>query len=101
MITELISVVEILEDGQLLLRLKSGGRPSYQYVYRAAAGVYWDSDREALKFSPKKDGQYGKWFEHIVCVARSEIELQLQLDKDATWKNVPKEVRDAILCAAI
>ena len=56
--TEVVSVVELQDDGELLLQLESGGKPSYQYVYRAAAGVYWDADRKAFKLSTQNDGSY-------------------------------------------
>lgn len=99
--TEVVSAVELLDDGALLLQLESGGKPSYQYVYRAAAGVYWDPARKAFKFSTQLDGEYAQWFKHIVKVVRDEMSLDLQLALDATWKNIPNEDRDAIQRAAI
>ena len=96
-----ISSVELSEDGDLFLQLESGGSPSYQYVYRAAAGVYWDQERAAFRFATKKDGQCGKWFAHIVSIAGEEMGLCLQLSCNVTWKNVPNEVRDEIQRAAI
>src|SRR3569832_1065893 len=99
--TEVISTVELLDDGELLLQLKSGGKPSYQYVYRAAAGVYWDAERNALKFSTQKDRKYAQWYKHIVKDVRDEMSLNLQLAEDATWKSFPKEDCDAIQRAAI
>lgn len=98
---EVVSVVELLDDGELLLQLESGGKPSHQYVYRAAAGVYWDPDRMAFKFSTKNDGKYAHWFQHIVKIARDEMNLDLQLASDAIWKNIPNDERDAIQRAAI
>ncbi|HYD78557.1 MAG TPA: hypothetical protein VEC06_02015 [Paucimonas sp.] len=99
--TEVISTVELLEDGELLLQLESGGKPSYQYVYRAATGVYWDPDRKTFKFSTQKDGKYAQWFEHIVKVVRDEMNVDLQLGENTTWKHFPNEDRDAIQRAAI
>jgi hypothetical protein len=99
--TELISTVELLDDGVLLLQLESDGKPLYQYVYRAAAGVYWDPDRKAFKFPTQKDGKYAQWFGHIVKIVRDEMNLDLQLAEGAIWKNFPKEDRDEIQRAAI
>ena len=96
-----ISSVEVSEDGDLFLQLASGGSPSYQYVYRAAAGIYWDQERAAFKFATKKDGQCAKWFAYIVKVAGEEMGLRLQLSPDVAWANVPREVRDEIQRAAI
>ncbi|RJX32774.1 MAG: hypothetical protein C4516_03270 [Oxalobacter sp.] len=80
--SEEISRVELSEDGVLFLQLASGGSPSYQYVYRAAAGIYWDQERAAFKFATKKDSQCAKWFAHIVNVAGQEMGLRLQLSPD-------------------
>lgn len=41
---ERINQVLLNESDELLLCLESGGQPMYQYVYREAAGVYWDSE---------------------------------------------------------
>jgi hypothetical protein len=99
--TEVVSGVELLHDGELLLQLESGGKPSYQYVYRAAAGVHWDPDRKAFRLSTRNDGRYVQWFKHIVKIARDEMNLDLQLAEDATWTNIPEEERDAIQRSAI
>lgn len=93
---ETVSNIEITDDGELLLRLASGGRPSYQYVYRAAAGVYWDQEREAFKFATGKDGDYTNWFAHILKIVEDEIGLQLRLGEEVTWTNVPDEVKDEV-----
>jgi hypothetical protein len=96
-----ISRVELSEDGILFLQLASGGSPSYQYVYRAAAGIYWDQERAGFKFATKKNGQYAKWFAHIVNVASEEMGLRLQLSPSVAWTNIPNEARDEIQRAAI
>ncbi len=95
MISETIDVVEIAETGDLVLRIRGNGSPSYQYVYRAAAGVYWDNEMHLFRFSPKDD-EYAKWFGHILNVTRSEMNLELTLSKNAAWENVPAVVREEI-----
>ncbi len=93
MSVEVVSHLEISEDGVLLLRLTSAGKPLYQHVYRAGAGVYWDQELKAFKFSTKNDGYVVKWFAHILSVVESEMGLTLRLDQNTTWANIPDEVR--------
>jgi hypothetical protein len=77
-VKELIERISISEDGEVLLRLTSGGRPSYQYVYRAARGVYWDSTRQGFTFSAGSD-EPNRWIEHICKVVEEELGIQLIL----------------------
>ncbi len=49
MVIEKISKIEILEDGGSCVVLESGGSPLYQYVYREAAEVCWDSEKSAFR----------------------------------------------------
>jgi hypothetical protein len=76
--------------------LDGGGKPSYQYVYRAAAGVHWDNDAGAFKFATKNDNRYARWFAHIRKVLEQEMGVQLRLDCNVTWTNVPEGVRHEI-----
>jgi hypothetical protein len=96
MTLESVSNIEITNEGVIVIALESGGKPSYQYVYRAAAGVYWDQDRRAFRFATKNDGRYAKWFAHILSVLNDEMGLQLRLAKAVTWTAVPDEVRDEL-----
>lgn len=94
---ETVSSIEIASDGSLLvMRLESGGKPSYQYVYRAAAGVYWDNDAGAFKFNTKNDKRSAHWFAHVRKVLEEEMSVQLCLGGQTAWTNVPNDVRHEI-----
>ena len=77
MIVETVSNIEIANGGEMLLRLASGGRPAYQYVYRAAAGVYWGQDQYAFKLAARTDDDYVNWFTHILKILEDEMGLQI------------------------
>jgi hypothetical protein len=95
---EVINTIEITKNDELLLRLDSGGKPSYQYIYRAARGTYWDAERQGFKFKGPIDWSYAKWFSHIVEIVHSEFGLKLVLGESVTWENVPEDVRKSIQC---
>lgn len=97
MTLETVSNIEITDEGVIVIALESGGKPSYQYVYRAAAGVYWDQDRKAFEFATKNDGFYAKWFAHMLNVLDDEMGLKLRLAKVVTWTGVSDVVRDELL----
>lgn len=50
MVDEPVSEIALI-DGHLHLVLTTGGRNSYQYVYREAQSVYWDPKRGSFKCS--------------------------------------------------
>lgn len=63
---ETVSNIEITPgDSLLMVGLEGGGSPSYQYVYRAAAGVYWDNIAGAFKLGMKNDRRFAHWFAHL------------------------------------
>lgn len=97
MLLETVSNIEIAStDGLLVVRLASGGKPSYQYVYRAAAGIYWDNDTGAFKFKTKSDTRFVHWFAHLCEVLEDEMDLRLRLDGRTTWTNVPSNIQREI-----
>ena len=69
--------VEVLDTGELLVGLAGAGNPSYQHVYRAAAGVYWEPTMRGFKSTPMREWSASRNFSHIVSVVRSEIGVEL------------------------
>ena len=95
---EIVNVIEILDSGQLLLKLESGGNPSYQYVYREAAGVYWDNDFKGFKSSEApREWTYADWYKHIVEVAKLGVGVELKCVQNLQWVNVTQDTKDQIL----
>lgn len=89
--SEIITKVELLETRELLLVLESGGSPSYQYVYRGAAGVYWDQARGGFKSTPLVERSCSMWLSHIVGVVKSELGVDLRLGGNIVWLNIPAQ----------
>ena len=94
---EIVSVVEILDSGELFLKLQSNGDPLYQYIYREVAAVYWDNDRKGFKSSESpREWTYAKWYDHIVAIAKSGVAVELTLSPSTQWINVPEEIKSQI-----
>lgn len=97
----LIANVAISDTGELLLVLEGGGDPSYQFVYRAGAGVYWEPSIGSFKSTQRKDWPYSEWFERMLRAVRSELGLKLVLGENTTWTNVPPDVQTELLHVVI
>jgi len=93
--SEIIKAVEILDTGEVFLALNEGD-PSYQYVYREAAGVYWDDKLCGFKSTEMKEWSASTWFSHIVSVVEQGLGVKLSLGRDVHWNNVPVADRRAI-----
>ena len=87
---EIIKEVCLNEDGELFLLLEGEGKSSYQYIYREAVGIYWDSSAKAFKSTELKDWSCTKWFTHIVETLKNTMDLKLVLSPDVIWQNVPQ-----------
>ena len=93
---ETINRIELLDTGELLLGLESQGKPEYQYVYREAAGVYWDQKRHGFKSTPLKEKTCSHWYKHINNAVQSELGIELKLAENVFWSNVPEQEKEAI-----
>lgn len=96
MVAEEISTIEILESGELLILLESGGKPMYQYIYREAAEVRWDNVAKGFKAPVTRSWSYSDRFMQIVNVIASGLEVNLQLSNDTCWVNVSDQIKTEI-----
>lgn len=95
MIFEPISCIEIIDSGDLLITLESGGKPDYQHVYREAREVYWDNLKNGFTSPVPRKWSYFDWFKHI-CEVTKEIGINLQLTEKTEFSNTSKEFKSSI-----
>jgi hypothetical protein len=93
--------VEVLDTGELLVGLAGTGNPSYQHVYRAAAGVYWEPTMRGFKSTPMREWSASRWFSHIVSVVRSEIGVELVPADIISWGGLSETDKGEIQQAAL
>jgi hypothetical protein len=98
---EVIVSVELMDTRELLLAIAGIGQPFYQYVYREAAGVYWDPGRRGFKSTPLVKWSCSKWFGHIVEIAKQGLGVELVLAAEVTWQGIPEQDRLEIQASAI
>lgn len=97
---ETICKIELTDSNELLLVLESVGDSDYQFVYREAAGVYWDPEQNGFKSTPIRESSYSEWYSQIVTIVRYGVGVDLQLATNVEWVNVPLDDRRQIESAA-
>lgn len=88
-----IESVEVASSGELLLRAAPDPRGRYEYIYRTATGVWWDSARSAFVAPTPREWSYADWFGQILADAKSELGVALALTSATEWVNVAPQVR--------
>lgn len=94
--TEYIDRIGILDSGELFLGIESDGNPAYQYVYREAAGVYWDQTLKGFKSTELKEWSAAQWFVHIIDIVRTGIGANLVLRDSIQWNGISERDRATI-----
>ena len=98
---EFITHIILNDADKLLLRLESDGDPSYNYVYRAGKGVYWDQEQKGFKSTPinqnAESWSCAKRYSHIVSVAADELGVDLVLSENLVFENISEKGKDSII----
>jgi len=97
----LIEEIEILPDGQLLVRPIDNPLDMFEYIYRAGAEVAWDLERKSLASPVPRDWSHVDWFGNILSAVQSELGVRLKITDATVWKGVPEATRSAIEDLAI
>jgi Integron Cassette Protein Hfx_Cass5 len=95
-----VAEISIDEAGRLLIR-PTHADPLFQYVYRAAAEVSWDSVQSCFTCPKPRERLYVEWFQHARDVVRSELGCNLELNSQTAWTNIPEGLRAEILSGRI
>jgi hypothetical protein len=92
-----VSKVQALDSGEVLLAVAGGGKAWYQHVYRGAGGVYWRDDLGGFVSSGRKEWPCSRWFAHIVAICKDELGVDLKLADYVEWIGISKEEQAYIL----
>ncbi len=89
------AIVEVCIDGRNRLLVRSSAT-TFDKIYRAAAGVEWDTAAGALASPVPREFSHSRWFEQIVTAAAGEYGIELTLTSDTSWMGVPADIRREI-----
>lgn len=93
---ESILKIEVNCENQLLIYPKYSKFPM---IYRAANGINWNSNKNALISSVPREWNHSVWFKHIVNFIASEYEIKLNLINETDWINIPNDIKKEIATA--
>lgn len=96
--TSPILKVAVLDDGRTAVFPESK-KAEYQYVYREAAGVYWDQEQGCFVSTPPKEWTPQKWYQHILAIVRTGVNLQMVLSPETVYEPTEKGFADSIKLA--
>lgn len=86
---EIIKEIVVNYQNELLLKVVGEGNSGYQYVYREAAGVYWDEIQKGFKSTTINEWTISEWFLHIKDIVKSGLNVELTIDENVEWENIP------------
>jgi hypothetical protein len=69
---------------------------TFEFIYRAASGVHWDTKDRFLHAKEPGEWTYPFYFKQIVSAVVSEYGVKIQLTRETKWSSVPDDVRVAI-----
>lgn len=91
------AIIEVgIAEGRLYLRPSS---TSFDYIYRAGKGIYWDAATGRLG-QKVKDDDHSECFGRIIEAAAGECGVRRVITSATVWTSVPDELRAAILKSA-
>lgn len=93
-----IEKVAVLEDGRTAVfpELMKG---MWQYVYREAAGVYWEPDLGCFVSTPPREWTPQKWYQQIVSVVRSGLGLEMFVSPETKYESRGEKFDESIKIA--
>jgi hypothetical protein len=81
--------IEVLTSGEMIVQPDTGDTGLFENIYRVAAGVRWDKDRQAFITPAPKELSYSEWFQITRSAVASELGVDLKVTDRTQLINVP------------
>ena len=91
--TVAIEVLEIDSEQRLFVRPHLSPGENFEFIYRSATGVRWDSVQRALTPVSGSLPAHGDWLRRIVDAARVEYWCALVATASTRWVNILPDLR--------
>jgi hypothetical protein len=89
--------IEVLSSGELVAQPETNDNGTFEYIYRAAAGVYWDKARQGFITPCLKELSYYDWFQRTPSAAASELGVNLKVTNRTRFINVSEGLKSQIV----
>ena len=87
-----------LNDGRIAV-YPAAVDQTYEYIYREAAGVYWNHELGCFHSTLPKDWNHQQWYGQIVTVVWSGLKIKLDLTPDTQYEGTPDSFKADIISA--
>jgi Integron Cassette Protein Hfx_Cass5 len=91
-----IAAISVDAAGRLLVKPALSKNADFNFIYRAAMEVSWDSELRSFSAPAPRAWSRADWFKKIVAAAKGEYGVQLCLSPDTQWSNVAAEDKQEI-----
>ena len=87
--------IEVLSSGEMIVEPDTSETGSFEYIYRASAGLHWNKDRKAFVAPPPKTRSYSEWLQIMRSAVASELGVDLRVTDSTQLINTPPSWLDA------
>lgn len=98
-----ISKITVTDDGRILI-FPSTTNSIFEFVYRAAAGVYWNKELHCFSSSNPNNWDnwtYTNWYGQILSVVKDELGKRLRLTDATVFNSKSEDFEDEIRAADV
>ena len=92
-----VSKVTAAPDDKITVHPVGGDKSLYEYVYRAAVGVSWDSESSCFTAKTGNDGNILECVKRIIMAVYQELGVLLHLTAETNYLNMPRSIQSELL----
>jgi Integron Cassette Protein Hfx_Cass5 len=89
--------VEVLHSGEMIVQPDASDTGLFEYIYRTAAEVHWNKDRQAFVTPKPKTLSYSEWLQIIRGAVASELGVNLKVTERTQLINLPPSWNTGLL----
>jgi hypothetical protein len=92
-----VAIDEVAIDSAGRLLVRPAAPATFEFIYRAAAGVGWSPASRSLSSPAPDKWTHFEWFTHMHGAVKSEYGQLLVISPSTRWSNVPMPVQAQIV----
>ncbi len=92
-----VTIDEVAIDSAGRLLVRPAAPATFEFIYRAAAGVAWSPESRSLSTPVPDEWTHFEWFTQVHGAVKSEYGQLLIISPSTQWSRVPMPVRAQIV----
>ena len=86
-----IGKIELTPSGELFVYPAFADKSLFEYVYRAAKGVYWDGGKTYFYMKQFGDWSPAEVFQNILLAVKDELGVELLVRPNTQWQGLEQK----------